>query len=120
MPKTYNARQIADMKAEAAYAAPLHDTPDVTRHIRFFSHKEIAGLVERIESRVATDKLTHLKPDTAYLAARALRALASQPSRREIVREICGVKNCTEYDKCVTCISRANAIMSLFEGHKVR
>ena len=55
MPKTYNARQIADMKAQDAHAAPLPDTPDLTRHIRFFSPEEIAGLVDRIESRVAAD-----------------------------------------------------------------
>ena len=61
MPKTYNARQIADMKAQAAHAAPLPDTPDLTRHVRFFSPEEIAGLVDRIEGRVAADKPTHLK-----------------------------------------------------------
>ena len=47
-------------------------------------------------------------------------AWANRPSRREIVREICGVKNCTQHDKCVTCIGRANAIIGLFEGRKVR
>ena len=82
MPKTYNARQIADMKAQDAHSAPLPDTPDLTRHIRFFSSEEIAGLVDRIESRVAADKPTHLKPDTAHLAAKALRAWANTiPSR---------------------------------------
>ena len=47
-------------------------------------------------------------------------AWANRPSRREIVREICGVKNCTQHDKCVTCIGRANAIIGLFEGRRVR
>ena len=120
MPKTYNARQIADMKAQDVHAAPLPDTSDLTQHIRFFSPEEIANLVDRIESRVAADQPTHLKPDTAYLAAKALRAWASRPTRREIVREICGVKDCTQHDKCMTCIGRANAIIGLFQGHKVR
>ena len=31
MPKTYNARQIADMKAQATHAAPLPDTHDLTK-----------------------------------------------------------------------------------------
>jgi hypothetical protein len=95
MPKTYNARQIADRKAQDVHAAPLPDTSDLTRHIRFFSPEEIAELVDRIESRVADNKPTHLKPDTAYLVAKALRAWANQPTRRELVREICGVKDCT-------------------------
>ena len=120
MPKTYNARQIADMKAQDAHAAPLPDTSDLTRHVRFFSSEEVAGLVERIESRVATDKPTHLKPDTSYLVARALRAWASRPTRREIVREICVVKNCSQHDSCMTCIGRANVIIGLFEDRKVR
>lgn len=120
MPKTYNARQLADMRVQAAHAAPMPDTPDLIRHIRFFSPEEVAGLVDRIESRVASDKPTHLKPDTAYLVAKALRAWANRPSRRDIVRAICGVKNCTQHDKCITCIGRANAIIGLFERRKVR
>ena len=44
MPKTYNARQLADMKAQAAHAAPLPDTPDLTRHIRFLARRKSPGL----------------------------------------------------------------------------
>ena len=52
-PKTYNARQIADLELKAAYAPPRPDTPDLTRHVRFFSHDEIRALIDLIMARVA-------------------------------------------------------------------
>jgi hypothetical protein len=121
MPKTYNQRQIDQMRVEAAYAPPLPDDgPDVTRYIRFFSGDEIAALIDRIMARVAADRPTHLKPDTAYLVARALRMWMAEPRREAIVREICGVPGGCADRHCVGCIGKANAIMGLYEGRKVR
>ena len=114
MPKTYNARQIADMKAQAPHAAPLPDTPDLTRHVRFLARRKSPGwwIASKDVSPPTSDDL---KPDTAYLAARALGAWANQPFRREIVREICDVKDCTQHDKCMACIGRANAIIGFLK-----
>ena len=121
MPKTYNSRQIHHMEVEARYApAPAaSDEPDVTPYIRHFPPEEIAALVERITARVAAGKVVPLKPDTAYLAARALRAYNAVPSRERIVREICGVRGGCQ-PQCVGCIGKANAIMKLYAGVKVR
>jgi hypothetical protein len=115
MPKTYNQRQMRDMLAEQAHApSPPHE-PDVTPYIRFFPRKEIAAIIERIERQVGAGKVTHLKPDTAYVAARALRAYNAKPSRDRIVREICVVRGgCDPW--CVACIGKANAIMKLYDG----
>jgi hypothetical protein len=115
MPKTYNQRQLRDMLAEQAHAPSLQQEPDVTPYIRFFPAKEIAEIIARIERQVAGGKITHLKPDTAYLVARALRAFNAKPSRDHIVREICGVRGGCE-PQCTGCIGQANAIMKLYDG----
>lgn len=73
-PKTYNSRQLAQLRVEAAYAPQLPDGGhDATRHIRYFSIDEITALIDHTMARVAADKPTHLKPDTAYLIGKAPR-----------------------------------------------
>ncbi len=119
MPKTYNARQVAQIKLEQAHTPEPPAEPDVTPHIRPFPPAEIAALIERIVARVAAGKAVHLKPDTAHLAARALRAYNARPSRQSIVREICGVPGGCK-PQCVGCIGKANAIMGLYEGRNAR
>ncbi|MEQ1935573.1 MAG: hypothetical protein ABL962_17070 [Fimbriimonadaceae bacterium] len=115
MPKTYNARQIRQLELEARYAPKPPSPPDDLPHFRFFSHPEIATVVARIKSRVAAGKVTQLRPDTAYLAARALDAYMATPSREDIVREICGVRGGCD-TQCLACIGKANAIMQLYDG----
>jgi hypothetical protein len=43
----------------------------------------------------------------------------AEPSRDSIVREICGVRGGCD-QACVGCIGKANAIMALYAGLKVR
>ena len=119
MPKTYNQRQIDQMRLEAEYTLPPPDAPDVTRFIRFFSQEEVRQLMERMEQRVAAGKVTQLKPESAYLVLQALRCWNAKPSRDSIVREICGVQGGCE-TRCINCIGKANAIIGLYEGRKVR
>lgn len=119
MPKTYNDRQIRDMLVEQAHAPPVPDEPDVTQYIRPFAPEEIAAIISRIEQRVAAGRTTQLRPDTALLAARALKQYAARPSRDSIVREICGIRGGCER-QCVDCIGRANAIMGLYQGRPAR
>ena len=64
-------------------------------------------------------KVVQLKPDTAYLAVRALRAYNANPSRQSIVQEICGVRGGSQ-PQCVGCIGKANAIMKLCAGINAR
>jgi hypothetical protein len=120
MPKTFNERQIARAKLEAEVEPHAAEAPDLTRYIQFFSAELVRELVGRIRARVAKGKPVHLTPQTAYLVARALEAWNAKPTRREIVREICGVPNCPNYDRCTKCIGQANAIIGLYEGRKVR
>ena len=110
MPKTYNSRQLEHMRIEAEYAPQkFGDIPDLTRHIRPFSHKEVASLVGRITARIAADRPTHLKPDTAYLVAKAMRMWMAEPRREAIVREICGVPGgCI--NQCLGCIGKGRKV----------
>ena len=119
MPKTYNQRQIDQMRLEDAHTPQTPDAPDVTRFIRYFSSEEVRQIVQRLEQRVAAGKITQLKPETAYLVVQALRGWNAKPSRESIVREICGVpRGCAE--RCINCIGKANAVMQLYEGKAVR
>jgi hypothetical protein len=80
---------------------------------------DMRQIADRMERRVADGKVTHLKPDTAYLVVQASRAWNATPSRQSIVREICRLPGgCKE--QCIDCISKANAIMGLYEGRAVR
>ena len=120
MPKTYNDRQIAQLRREQQRAAPSpHEAPDVLRFIRFFPQDEIASIADRMEKRAAAGKLAQLTPETALLVVRALRQLNATPRRDHLVREICGVKDGCE-DHCLGCIGKANAIMGIYEGRKMR
>lgn len=121
MPKTYNTRELNFMRLEAEHAPPDKgaDVPDLTAHIRYFPAEEIAAIIARIAARLAKGKTVTLKPDTAYLAMRGLRAFAAKPDRRAIVRKICRKPGgCGRH--CIDCIGKANAIMGLYEGRKVR
>ena len=122
MPKTYNSRERNFMRLEAEHAPPAADTheTDLTRYIRFFPADEIARLIERITARVEVGKVTQLRPETAYLVTRALRVLAAEPRREDIVREICGVAGGCGPRWCMGCIGKANAIMGLYEGCPAR
>lgn len=120
MPKTYNSRQINQIRMADAHAPPAKPhAPDAARFFRYFSPDDVRQLADRMERRVAAGKVTHIKPETAYLVVKALRTWAAEPDRRAIVREICGVPGGCP-NQCVACISKANAIMGLYEGRKVR
>jgi hypothetical protein len=72
-----------------------------------------------MEQRVAAGKVTQLKPETACLVVKALRAWNETPQRKAIAREICRLPGgCGKH--CIDCIGRANAIMGLYEGRAVR
>jgi hypothetical protein len=119
VPKTYNQRQIDQLRLEAAHEPPTTGAPDVTRFIRFFHPDDVRRIADRMEQRVAAAKVTQLKPETAYLVVKALRAWNATPKRQAIVREVCRRPGGCE-KHCIDCIGRANAIMGLYEGRKVR
>ena len=107
------------MRLEAQHSAPPPDDPDLTWYVRPFTAQQITAIINRIERRVAAGKVAQLKPETAHLVARALRRYLAEPSRDSIVREICGIRGGCE-QRCLGCIGKANAIMTLFDGRKVR
>ena len=121
MPKTSNSRGLNFMRLEAEHAPPAEgaDVPDLIAQIRYFPTEEIAAIIESITVRVAKGKAVTLKPDTAYMVVKALRAWDAKPSRESTVREICGVRGGCK-PRCLGCIGKAYAIMGLYEGRKVR
>jgi hypothetical protein len=117
VPKTYNSRQRFFLRLEAEHAPDEPEGPDLLRYVRGFSIEEVQSIIDRVERLVATGKVTQLRPETAYLVARALKAWNAEPSRENIVREICGVRDgCDDVMKCMECVGKANAIMHLYRG----
>ena len=120
MQKTYSARELDQRRLEQQHAPPLpHEVPDVLQFIRYFPPAEIASIADRMELRVAAGKLAQLTPETALMVVKALRQLNATPRREDLVREICGIKDGCDHH-CVGCIGKANAIMAIYEGRKVR
>jgi hypothetical protein len=119
VPKTYNQRQIDQLRLEAEHAPPAQDKPDVTRFIRFFHPDDVRQIADRMEQRIAAGKTTHMKPETAYLVVKALRSWNVTPKREAIVREICRLPGGCE-KQCIECIGRANAVVGLYEGRAAR
>jgi hypothetical protein len=96
----------------AQFDAPVADRGPV----RFFSPKQMLQLAARMEKLSASGKVAKLKPETANLCARALRAYAARPDYEELVRAICGSKSCALHKTCFGCRSKANLIVQIFEG----
>jgi hypothetical protein len=120
VPKTYNSRQIEQFRLEAqSRREPAEaDTPDVTPYIRFFPAYEARAIADRIDRLVAARKVTRLQPETAHLAAKAIRSWAATPRRDWLVQAICRLRPICE-KRCVACIGVANAIMRLYRGEKL-
>lgn len=115
MPKTYNSRQLFFLRMEAEHEPREPDGPDLLRYLKAFTPEEVQALIDRIVRRVAAGKVSQLRPETAHLVARALRAWNATPHRDSIVREICGFREgCDPW--CLNCIGKANAIMNLYAG----
>jgi hypothetical protein len=108
------------MRLEAVHAPQyVAASSDVSPYFRFFGRDEVRALIERIERRVAAGKATALRPETALLVTKALKQWNAEPARSAIVREICGVQGGCE-TQCLACVGKANAIMGLYDGRKVR
>jgi hypothetical protein len=86
----------------------------VTRYVRFYSDEEITLIADRIDFLVKRGRIVHLRPETAWLVEKAVRAYAARPSRQEIQKLFCSVPNC-EMGKCMRCMGNANAVMRLYE-----
>jgi hypothetical protein len=93
------------------------DSPIADRGpVRFFSPEQMLQLAMRMEKLSAVGKVAKLKPETANLCARALRAYAARPDYDELVKAICGSKNCALHKTCFGCRAKANLIVQIFEG----
>ena len=69
-----------------------------------------------MEKLSAGGKVAKLKPETANLCARALRAYAARPDYEDLVRAVCGSKKCALHKTCFGCRAKANLIVQIFEG----
>jgi hypothetical protein len=83
VPKTYNQRQLDQMRLEAAHKPPVPEAPDVARFIRYFHPDDVRQLADRMEKRVAAGKVTQTLLRTSYsdTARPPLRAVVSTTRR---------------------------------------
>jgi hypothetical protein len=96
----------------ARFDAPVADRGPV----RSFTPEQMLQLAARMEKLSGEGKVAKLRPETANLCARALRAYAARPDYEELVRAICGSKKCTLHKTCFGCRGKANLIVQIFEG----
>jgi hypothetical protein len=96
----------------ARFDAPVLDRGPV----RFFTPEQMLQRATRIEKLSAGGKVAKLKPETANLCARALRAYAARPDYEDLVRVVCGSKKCPLHKTCFGCRTKANHIEQIFEG----
>jgi hypothetical protein len=109
-------RAMMSVKAPPGRPARF-DSPVADRGpVRFFTPEQMLQLAVRMEELSASGKVAKLKPETANLCARALRAYAARPDYDELVKTICGSKNCKLHKTCFGCRTKANLTVQIFEG----
>jgi hypothetical protein len=108
----------AMMSVKALPGRPAQfDAPITNRGpVRFFTPGQMLHLAARIEKLSAGGRVAKLKPETANLCARALRAYAARPDYEDLVRAVCGNKKCALHKTCFGCRAKANLIVQIFEG----
>jgi hypothetical protein len=118
MPKTYNQRELDQIRREAEHAPPLPDEPDTLTYLKFFTGDEMRAIAKRLELRVAAGKTSTLTPYTARLAAKAIRAYAVQPTRNTIAQALCHMHQPCK-TLCLSCIGSANKVERMLHGEKL-
>jgi hypothetical protein len=109
-------RAMMSVKAPPGQPARF-DTPVSDRGpVRFFTPEQMLQLAARMEKLSAAGKVAKLKPESANLCARALRAYAARPGYEDLVRAVCGNKKCALHKTCFGCRAKANLIVQIFEG----
>jgi hypothetical protein len=81
---------------------------------RYFSPEEMREIARKLAERANADRAARLSPASAMVCARALMALSANPTRAEIMALICD-RRCTEPNKCMGCLGKANVVMRLYD-----
>jgi hypothetical protein len=82
--------------------------------MRFYSAEEIRLIADGIDRLVKQDRIVRLRPETAWIVEKAMRAYSARPSRSQIMKLFCTVANC-DPATCMNCMGKANAVMQLYE-----
>jgi hypothetical protein len=86
--------------------------------IQYLSEAEMVAVADRLEANACAGKVSQLRPETAYLAQRAIRVLASAPTHDDFLRELCrsfreGKCTSATATGCITCHGHASAVYNL-------
>ena len=54
----------------------------LSRYMRFYSAEEIRPIADRIDRLVKRDRIVRLRPETAWIVEKAVRAYAARPNPR--------------------------------------
>jgi hypothetical protein len=87
-----------------------------SRYARQYSTEEIVAVAERIYLLMERGRIVRLRPETAWLVERAVRAYAARPGRDQLMALLCGNPHCKRRSDCMICMGKANAVMRLYEG----
>ncbi|MEH6718829.1 MAG: hypothetical protein V7704_08115 [Aurantimonas endophytica] len=80
--------------------------------------RTLLQIADRLETAFRHRKVARLKPETALLAAHALRSWCVNPTPQDIGRALCSVKGgCSTV--CMGCLGKANIIHRLYNGEKI-
>ncbi|MBB4004691.1 hypothetical protein GGR03_003786 [Aurantimonas endophytica] len=80
--------------------------------------RSLLQIADRLETAFRHRKVARLKPETALLAALALRSWCINPFPQDIGRALCSVRD--GYSTvCMGCLGKANVIHRLYNGEKM-
>jgi hypothetical protein len=89
----------------------------LSRYMRFYSAEEIRPIADRMDRLVKRDRIVRLRPETAWIVEKAVRAYAARPNRGEIMKMFCTIASC-DPENCMNCMGKANAVMQLYEPRR--
>lgn len=86
--------------------------------IQYLTREEMIAVADRLEANAMANRISKLRPETAALAQRAIRVLASAPTHDDFLRELCRnfrEGKCTSKTAtgCLTCVGKASAAFNL-------
>ena len=91
--------------------------------IKYLSREEMIAVADRLEARARQNRISQLRPETAYVAQRAIRMLAAAPTHADFMRALCRrfrEGQCTNIAAtgCLTCNGMASAAFNLAMGDR--
>jgi hypothetical protein len=86
-------------------ATPVH-VPTTGGVVRYHSRERMKEIAAHLLRLAAEGKIAKLKSATATLLAEALIAYATRPNYDELLRIVCGSKNCASRASCFNAVER--------------